>query len=425
MTQFAIRAEGLGKRYRIGVDRAAYGTLRDSIGAAARSVRAFRRSQTLSEGEYLWALREVSFELGHGQVLGMIGRNGAGKSTLLKVLSRITEPTEGRAVVAGRIGALLEVGTGFHSELTGAENIYLSGAILGMSRSDIRRRFDEIVEFAEVQRFINMPVKRYSTGMQLRLGFSVAAHFEPDILVVDEVLAVGDAEFQRRCLGKLRSASTEGRTVLFVSHNMHAIRTLCDRAIELAGGRIVRMGKPDEVIVDYLASSTSERAEAEWNDDRSQPGDKRLRLLSMRVTDSSGRPRRVVSSGEPIFVEIEVDVRELHPALTIGWELGSADGVLLLWSFHTDGPEAEWPQVVMGRNVLRCVIPPGLLNGGTYTLSPRIALHYIEWIVNGDPALTFEVTLDHPRSPIWLIPRPGVIAPELDWRAVTPGKTDP
>lgn len=425
MTQFAIVAEGLGKRYRMGVDGAAYGTLRDSFGAAASSIRAFRRPQAVRGRNYLWALREVSFELGRGQVLGIIGRNGAGKSTLLKVLSRITEPTEGRAVAAGRVGSLLEVGTGFHAELTGAENIYLSGAILGMSRSDIRRRFAEIVEFAEVERFINMPVKRYSTGMQCRLGFSVAAHFEPEVLIVDEVLAVGDAEFQKRCLGKLRTAGTEGRTVLFVSHNMHAIRTLCDRAMQLAAGRIVNAGRPDDVIADYLASSTGECAEVVWNDRHQQPGDERVRLLAMRVTDAEGMPRHLVSSRQHVFVEMEVDIRVLHPGLMIGWELGTADGVLLLLSYHTDGPEPDWPQLVVGKNVLRCVLPPGLLNGGTYTLSPRIGLLDAEWIVNSEPTLNFEVSLDHPRSPIWLSARPGVVAPTLDWRAVTSGEPKP
>ncbi len=414
----AVWAEGLGKRYAIATDRAAYGTLREALADFARSAWPGRRRGVPQQRRYLWALREVSFELAPGKALGIVGPNGAGKTTLLKILARITEPTEGRAIVGGRVGALLEVGTGFHPELTGRENIFLSGAILGMSRADIRARFDEIVEFAEVADFLDTPVKRYSSGMQMRLAFSVAAHFEPDILVVDEVLAVGDAEFQRRCLGKLHAVSTEGRTVLFVSHNMQAIRILCDRALQLRDGRIVRAGAPSEVVAGYLSTDLIDRVEVRWERDDSRPGDDRLRLVAVRLLDQLAQPRAVVSSSEPILIEMEVDVREPQPGLCIGFDLATADGVPVLRTYQTDGPEREWPQLRSGHNVLRCALPAGLLNGGRYTLSPRIGLHNVEWIVNSEPVLAFEVTLDHPRSPIWLTQRPGVVAPRLPWHAI-------
>jgi lipopolysaccharide transport system ATP-binding protein len=246
MNHTALRVEGLGKRYRIGERRAAYKTLRDGIANAAEgSLRQLKglfgenRSGRESGPTDYWALRDVSFDVNHGEVVGVIGKNGAGKSTLLKILSRITEPTEGRARVFGRVGSLLEVGTGFHPELTGRENIYMNGAILGMSKADIDRRFDEIVAFAEIDTYLDTPVKRYSSGMQLRLGFAVAAHMEPEILIVDEVLAVGDAAFQKKCMGKMGDVASGGRTVLFVSHNMIAVRTLCERAIVLDKGTLI------------------------------------------------------------------------------------------------------------------------------------------------------------------------------------------
>jgi ABC-type polysaccharide/polyol phosphate transport system ATPase subunit len=261
-----IRAEGLGKSYIIGHDteREPYVALRDVISRGARGL--WRKTADLVRGralvagdltEEFWALRDVSFEVKEGEVLGIIGRNGAGKSTLLKVLSRITDPTEGRVIIKGRVASLLEIGTGFHPELTGRENIYLNGAILGMARAEIRKKFDEIVEFAGVERFLDTPVKRYSSGMYVRLAFSVAAHLEPEILVVDEVLAVGDAEFQRKCLGKMRDVACHGRTVLFVSHNLEAIERLCGACVLLEKGRVVRMGPVSSAVQAYLHSSPS------------------------------------------------------------------------------------------------------------------------------------------------------------------------
>lgn len=261
MSDIAIRVENLSKRYRIGGPQASYKTLRESlVGAVTGSLHRLRHNTqyVTRDTDTIWALKDISFEVKRGEVVGIIGRNGAGKSTLLKILSRITEPTEGYAEIYGRVGSLLEVGTGFHPELTGRENIYLNGAILGMKKAEIDRRFDEIVAFAEIEKFIDTPVKHYSSGMGLRLGFAVAAHLEPEILVVDEVLAVGDAQFQKKCLGKMSEVAGEGRTVLFVSHNMAAVNQLCTEAMMLKDGQVWRSGPVQGVIDGYLQENQSQ-----------------------------------------------------------------------------------------------------------------------------------------------------------------------
>ena len=289
MSDIAIRVENLSKRYKIGVRRD--DTLRDAI------VNVFKRSnvKTLERSnvdDTIWALRDVSFEVKRGEVVGIIGRNGAGKSTLLKILSRITEPTSGRAIINGRVGSLLEVGTGFHPELTGRENIYLNGAILGMTRAEIDRKFDEIVAFSEIEKFLETPVKRYSSGMYVRLAFAVAAHLEPEILLVDEVLAVGDAAFQKKCLGKMGDVAKEGRTVLFVSHNLIALRSLCPRAIWLERGKISDEGPSSDVVANYLKLQDTDIYEQKWNDMVSAPGT----TLGLAVNSSN-----VVNTEHPIF----------------------------------------------------------------------------------------------------------------------------
>jgi len=297
----AIRVEGLGKRYRIG-ERETYRALRDSLASAVTApVRRFsREARAQAADNTIWALRDVSLEVAPGEVLGVIGHNGAGKSTLLKILSRITEPTEGRAEVRGRVGSLLEVGTGFHPELTGRENIFLNGAILGMKRAEIARRFDEMVAFAGVERFIDTPVKRYSSGMYLRLAFAVAAHLEPEILLVDEVLAVGDAAFQKKCLGRMSEVAREGRTVLFVSHNLPSIEKLCQKVIVVDGGRLVMQGDPVPCIATYLGSHAEPSSGVDLSvvprlDPRLTPVYTRLEL---RAAD--GTPISAVGSGEPL-----------------------------------------------------------------------------------------------------------------------------
>jgi len=254
MSEIAITIENLSKRYRIDHAKQRHDTLRDSLAYAVTGLNPFKRSQPELEKDYIWALKDISFEVERGEVIGIIGPNGAGKSTLLKILTRITEPTSGRALINGRVGSLLEVGTGFHSELTGRENIYLNGAILGMRRSEIERKFDEIVAFSEIEKFLDTPVKRYSSGMYVRLAFAVAAHLEPEILLVDEVLAVGDVSFQQKCLGKMGNVANEGKTILFVSHNMAAIRTLCTTSIFISNGKIKYLGSVHESIDNYLAN---------------------------------------------------------------------------------------------------------------------------------------------------------------------------
>jgi lipopolysaccharide transport system ATP-binding protein len=328
MRDIAIQVEGLGKQYHIGRQQAGYETIRETVTRAMLSP--FRKAGRLMRGqataaagldETIWALRDVSFEVEHGEVLGIIGRNGAGKSTLLKILSRITEPTEGFADVYGRIGSLLEVGTGFHPELTGRENIYLNGAVLGMKRSEIAGKFDEIVAFAEVARFVDTPVKHYSSGMYLRLAFAVAAHLEPEILVVDEVLAVGDAAFQKKCLGKMGDTAKQGRAILFVSHNMEAIQRLCARCILLDMGQLIEQGETSQIVGKYLSSGKHLQAGTDlFNYPRQQNLGEYARIRQCIVNDFEGMPTDFLAFGEPFTVEVVCQV--LKPIEDVSFLVG-------------------------------------------------------------------------------------------------------
>ena len=306
MSNTAIQIEGLGKVYEIGAPTS-YRTVRDSLPALFRAgINALRRRGGKADGsgrEQFWALRDVCCEIQHGEVLGVIGNNGAGKSTLLKIISRITEPTEGYADIHGRVGALLEVGTGFHPELTGRENIFLNGAILGMSRAEILRKFDEIVAFSEIEKFIDTPVKHYSSGMYVRLAFAVAAHLDPEILIVDEVLAVGDAAFQKKCLGKVQDISTSGRTVMMVSHNMAAVEALCSRCMLLSGGRVTALGPTRQVIAQYFSNPFQSQNGLRTRVDRR--GNGKLRVIDLRVrSDGTGGADNVARSGEQTCIEV-------------------------------------------------------------------------------------------------------------------------
>jgi lipopolysaccharide transport system ATP-binding protein len=422
MDDVVIRCEGLGKRYRIRhEDSPRYVALRDVIAEKARSLLTWKRAPSSPAIENFWALTDVSFDVRRGEVVGILGRNGAGKSTLLKILSRITEPTTGRATIHGRVASLLEVGTGFHPELTGRENIFLNGAVLGMSRAEIAARFDQIVAFADMERFLDTPVKRYSSGMYVRLAFAVAAHLEPEILIVDEVLAVGDAEFQKKCLGKLKSvASGSGRTVLFVSHNLGAVAALCDRSILLSAGSIAADADTRQVIARYLGETQSLANEVTWAESDA-PGTPDFRLLALKVRSARGAPAAPLSTGDDVIVEMEFLARTTNPALCVGFDLASGDGAVAFRSYQTDLPPEKWPAIRSGHNLWRCRIPAGLLNGGEYSISPRVGLHNVQWIVHGDPVLRFEVLLDHGESPLWhsLTPgsRPGAVAPVLAWEA--------
>jgi lipopolysaccharide transport system ATP-binding protein len=369
----AIEARNLSKKYRIGEMQAAYGTLRESLSHAGK--RLVGREHHLSGKQEIWALKDISFEVPEGEVLGVIGRHGAGKSTLLKVLTRITTPTSGRVEIRGRVGSLLEVGTGFHAELTGRENIYLNGAILGMKRREIDQRFDEMVEFSGVEKFIDTPVKRYSSGMYVRLAFSVAAHLEPEIMLVDEVLSVGDAEFQRRCLGRMEELGSTGRTVLFVSHQLSAIAQLCDRALHINGGKIVQDGPPADVIARYLHQTHSAGVERTWATEKSAPGDDLVRIMSVRVLSHEGMPPgimdvrnpigievvfRVLEWGKPVFPKIKVLDRES----TIAFNAMDTDE-----RWHANSPPGEYTATAW--------IPGNLLNEGA--VSAEVAICSIDF----------------------------------------------
>jgi lipopolysaccharide transport system ATP-binding protein len=408
MGDFAVRAEGLGKRYRLRRVESGY--------------RQLGRLLRQDEAPTLWALADVSFEIEQGVSTAIIGRNGAGKSTLLRLLSRITEPTTGYADIVGRLGALLEVGTGFHAELTGRENIFFNGAILGMHKKEIARKFDEIVEFSGVEEHMDKPVKWYSSGMYVRLGFAVAAHLEPEILVVDEVLAVGDAEFQKKCLGRMNDVAHEGRTVLFVSHNMQAVKRLCERAILLDHGRIVMEGDVASVSQHYLSSiEAADDGRKRWADPATRPGNELGRVIEVRVTDDEGEPRGSFFSSRPIDVTVEFDVAVADPAFTVGIDLLTGDGVLAFTSYQRDVDEVSVPPLKPGRNAFTCTIPPGLLNGGRYMLNLRVSLHNRRFIAMEEGVLQFDVVVDHGES-IFLNAqaRAGVILPTLEWRAVEP-----
>jgi lipopolysaccharide transport system ATP-binding protein len=362
-----IKVEDLSKRYRIGARLESYPTLRDALAGAARAPLRLLSRGGGSEGETVWALREVNFDVQPGETVGMIGRNGAGKSTLLKILSRITEPTRGRAMIWGRVASMLEVGTGFHPELTGRENIYLNGSILGMSRQEIRRHFDAMVAFAEVEKFIDTPVKRYSSGMYLRLAFAVAAHLEPEILIVDEVLAVGDAAFQKKCLRKMGDVAGQGRTVLFVSHNMQAVRQLCSRILWLQSGAIVADGPTAEVAERYLREAP--RAES-FSDIagviRRLPPDPAFRLEEITL-EQDGRAVERVLNGSPLEITIRYEVLERTTGMRVFFDLCDTEGTLLFRSFNdedNDGITTTQP----GFYTSRATIPANLLSPINYEL---------------------------------------------------------
>ena len=415
MGEISVRVDGVGKKYIIGGALQRHTTMRDAlVTAAKRPIERIRHPGAATHhGETLWALRDVSLEVSEGEVLGLIGGNGAGKSTLLKLLSRITEPTEGTIELHGRVGSLLEVGTGFHPELTGRENIYLNGAILGMAKAEIDRRFDEIVEFSEISRFLDTPVKRYSSGMYVRLAFAVAAHLEPEVLVIDEVLAVGDAAFQRKCLGRMEDVAESGRTVLFVSHNMQAVRSLCTRVVQLADGRVVDGGSPAKVVDSYLRLKSGADGVMTWEGD-DRPGDGDVCLAAVRILGFDFLPTPVVITSQAFRVQMDVDLERVPEGLTIGFDLTLADGTVVFRSYQTDGSPDRWPSLQPGRNRLECEIAADLLNTGRYTVHPRISIDRVRWIVHGG-SVSFEVHRDPGDSLNALVDKPGTIAPVLMW----------
>jgi lipopolysaccharide transport system ATP-binding protein len=411
----AIRVEGVAKQYRLGQYQAAYGTLRESLVHAGRRLTG-REHRTAAKD--IWALKDVSFSVEEGEVLGIIGRNGAGKSTLLKILTRITTPTEGRIEMRGRTGSLLEVGTGFHPELTGRENIYLNGSILGMKRREIEARYDAIVEFSGVERFIDTPVKRYSSGMYVRLAFSVAAHLEPEILLVDEVLAVGDAEFQRRCLGRMEELGSSGRTVVYVTHMLPTIAQLCDRAIQIDSGRVVADGPPADVIAGYLHATHSAGTERVW-EEATAPGNDTAKIFAVRALPHEDMPPGVVDVRRPIGIEIEFHVfrgdKPVFPKIKVLDKEGAV-------AFNAIDTAERWHEPTPpGRYVATAWIPGNLLNEGSVIVEvavcsinfPKLEHHAAVY-----EALSFEV-LDSGEGDTargrfngqWK----GVVRPKLDW----------
>lgn len=432
MSDIAIRVEQLSKQYRIGTHLGGaprvryYRTLRESLTEAIFSpFRGFASSQgdehinsKSHKGETIWALKDVSFEVAKGQVLGVIGRNGAGKSTLLKVLSRITEPTEGVVEIHGRVGSLLEVGTGFHPELTGRENIYLNGAILGMKRREIDRKFDEIVAFSEVEKFIDTPVKRYSSGMYLRLAFAVAAHLEPEILVVDEVLAVGDAEFQRKCLGKMSDVAQEGRTVLFVSHNMSAILRLTEETIVLDQGKLVLRAPTPRAVDFYMSSGLAEMGEKVWKKEEIPAQSFPFEPIALRIRNASGKVVDTLRSTETATVEIEYQLHTPITALRVGIYLMTARGEFVFASFDTDEAEQYESFRVRpaGRYLSQCILPANLLNEGGYILGINASSYRIKRYFQDEQALSFNVDGAGAPGSQWLEARLGPIRPRLSWQ---------
>ncbi len=378
MSSTAIRAVGLGKQFHIGQLRRGHRTFREATVDALFSP--FQRVRRLMQGqasgaadlnEAIWALRDVGFEIRHGEVVGVIGRNGAGKSTLLKILSRITDPTTGFVEVRGRVGCLLEVGTGFHPELTGRENIYLNGAILGMRKAEIERKFDEIVAFAEVERFLDTPVKHYSSGMQTRLGFAVAAHLDPEILLVDEVLAVGDANFQKKCLNKMHDVSQQGRTVFFVSHNMPSVVRLCPRAILMDHGQIVRDGPTTEVVSAYLDSGSGCVATREWQDSDSAPGNEIGRLLAVRVRGEDGEVHETFDIRQEILIEIEYEILTPDYVITPFHQIFNQEGTLL-FSALDHGPQWRRRPRPAGHYLSTVRISGNFLNEGIHLVTSGV-----------------------------------------------------
>jgi lipopolysaccharide transport system ATP-binding protein len=373
MSDVIIKAENLGKKYLIGhqAERGGYMALRDVLMQNARSL--WNKTKDLAQGkpiiqgdtmEEVWALKDVSFEIKRGEAVGIIGRNGAGKSTLLKILSRITEPSTGRVTIKGRVASLLEVGTGFHPELSGRENIYLNGTILGMTRVEIKQKFDEIVAFAEVEKYLDTPVKRYSSGMYVRLAFAVAAHLEPEILVVDEVLAVGDAQFQKKCLGKMGDVAKEGRTVLLVSHNMAAISTLCEKAFLFTNGYLDKSGSVMQVVSAYLQTGSLKNGELVWPEGI---GDESILLYAVRILNSSNAVSTSIFSNEEFFIEFDHLRENSSDSVRMGFQLLAEDGVVVLTSEDGDCDDLKYRQ--RGRYRTRVSIPANFLNNGKYYLT--------------------------------------------------------
>ena len=425
MPETIIKTENLGKSYMIGhqSEGRQYVALRDVIANKTKEMWSRIRNpqyHTHQNVEEFWALKNVNMEIKEGERLGIIGRNGAGKTTLLKVLSRITEPNAGRAVIGGRVASLLEVGTGFHPELTGRENIFLNGSILGMGREEIKRKFDEIVDFAGVEKFIDTPVKRFSSGMYVRLAFAVAAHIEPEVLVVDEVLAVGDAEFQKKAMGKMESVSKEGRTILFVSHNMSSITALCDRAILLENGSIREDGDAGVVIKKYLDTRSSNNSNIVWQDSEKAPGNDTMRLHSAKITSRNGKVSSEIDIKDEFNIEITYWNFKNDTKMWVGFHLFNIMDVHVMGStnshIESTKPDVLWnTSQSIGLFKTVCTIPGHLLNAGTYFVNIAIGNNVLNVIAHEERVLEFNVLDTISQYQKAGKPHGGIIRPKLGW----------
>lgn len=409
-SELAVAVRRLSKAYTIAHAAARPTTLGEAIAGWVRNP--LRRQQR----ETFWALQDVSFEVKQGEVVGIIGRNGAGKSTLLKILSRITGPTAGEVVLYGPVGSLLEVGTGFHPELTGRENIYLNGSILGMSRGEIRQHFDAVVDFAEVEQFLDTPVKRYSSGMYVRLAFAVAAHLNPQILIVDEVLAVGDAAFQKKCLGKMSEvADQEGRTVLFVSHNMTAVQTMCRRVMWLERGRVAAEGAPTDVVPRYLKTAFSPQRELKWDTPSMAPGNDKVRLRRVSIRPESGLPDRVIDTHTPLLVEFEYWNLAPDTCLNLSVVVMNEEGLPVFNTAPLDEPIWHGRPFPAGLFRSTVHIPGDLLNDGTH----RVQLYIVEdqsvVLSRHDDLLVFDVLEPPGERQNWYGKWIGAVRPRMEW----------
>ena len=422
MRNVTIRAENLGKRYQLG-QYVSYKTLRESLTNAFSAPFRRRRTEPESNGsDYIWALKNMSFQVEEGEVLGIIGRNGAGKTTLLKVLTRVTTPTEGYAEVRGRVSSLLEVGTGFHPELTGRENVYLNGAILGMRKKEIKRKFDEIVAFSGVEKFIDTPMKRYSSGMQVRLAFAVATHIEPDILLIDEVLAVGDYEFQQKCFGKMKEVGKQGRTILVVSHQLNNIASLCSRTILLDKGEIVMSGDTAEVLEYYISTVRRNRGEVVWEDPRTAPGNDSFRLHSVGTATADGQVTADLDINQEMVVRVSYwNLRADKRPIPLIFIKGALDEVAfsaydLNYESIAENYEPDSPSQA-GLYQSECRIPARLLNAITYTIDLNLAFRIPpeEGGLTQRNVLSFTVHNLGGEGNTW-VNRPGAVRPEVSWK---------
>lgn len=419
MSDIAIKVENLGKRYFIGGRKDPYKrlteTISDTISAPFR--RLFGKGD--DNVEEIWALKDVSFDIKKGDVVGIIGRNGAGKSTLLKILARITEPTTGHAEISGRVGSLLEVGTGFHPELTGRENIFLSGSVLGMKKAEIKKSFDEIVDFSGIEKFIDTPVKRYSSGMYMRLAFAVAAHLRTEILLVDEVLAVGDYEFQQKCLGKMGEVAGEGRTVLFVSHNLTSLRQICKSGMHILAGRINLEGDMIEVISDYLPTISGNASLYSWYNTNNFYDNDIFVPAEFYLSDELGnRIDRPFRQDEKVRVNIKGLLYRTTYSLQVGYTLLSEKGELVYTTLSTDCQNMNFKKLPEGAFLFSSELPPCLLNEGRYYLSLATGLFKKICLINWrdhEIQISIEVHDIGSESPFWSHKRPGIIAPPIEW----------